>query len=79
MCSFSHDDIRSINLWAFDRAVVSQLRQITVPTVRSQRVLYQSLGSEELSLPRGFLSEMFHNCGRGEHVQTQAAVRFVEN
>lgn len=63
----------------FDRAVVSQLWQIAVPTVRSQRVLYQSLGSEELSLPWGFLSEMFHNCSRSEHVQTQAAVRFVEN
>lgn len=31
------------------------------------------------SLPWGFLLEMFHNRSRSEHVQTQAAVRFVEN
>lgn len=33
-----------------DRAVVSQLWQIAVPTARSQRVLYLCLGSDALSL-----------------------------
>lgn len=61
------------------RVVVSLLWQTAVPTVRSQRVLYQYLRSEELSLPRGFFSEMFHNCSRSEHVQTQAAIPIVEN
>ena len=35
--------------------------------------------SLSLSLPWGFLWEIFHNCSSSEHVQTQAAVRFMEN
>lgn len=34
-------------------------------------------GIREMSLPWGFLPEMFHNCSRSKHAQTQA-VRFVE-
>lgn len=76
-----HDTLPLINLFCphFDRADVSQLWQIVVPTVRSRHVLYQALGSEELSLPSGFLSEMFRNSGRSQHVQTEAVIRFVQN
>lgn len=47
----------------------------------SQQPLYSLSAlaiSGTLSLPWRFLSQMFHNCGRGEHVQTQAADGFVE-
>lgn len=71
--TWSHPSISSL---LFDTAVVSQLWQIAVPTASS---LYQPVGSEELSLPWGFLSSVFHNRSKNKHVQTQAAVRFVEN
>lgn len=50
-----HDAIPFINLCPLvsDSVVVSQLWKITVPTARSRRVLYQLVGSEQLSLPRG--------------------------
>lgn len=80
MCSFAVMTLsfQSIFSLLVVRAVVPQLWQIAVPTARSRCILYQSLGSEELSLPSGFLSEMFHNRSRSKHVQTQAAVRVVE-
>lgn len=75
-----HDALPFINLLCphFDRADLSQLWQIVVPTVRSRHVLYQALGSEQLSLPWGFLSEMFRNRSKREHVRTEAVIRFVD-
>lgn len=67
-----------VHMWSLS-TVVSQLWQIAVPTAGSRHVLYQSVGSEEHSLPRGFLCEMFHNRSRNKHVQTQAAVLFMAN
>lgn len=77
MCSFAVMTL-CIQSIVFVKAVVSQPWKCAIPTVRSERLLYQPVGSEELS-PYPEVSLMLHNRRRSERVQTQAPVLSVQN